>query len=1204
MALVPLGEEPGKHRSGPDGFGRVAVVTPFTKRALLIGTEQYLHLQPLACTRADTTYLAQVLRHPSIGAFDVVDILQDGDSATLHLAIEEFLSAAGQREQVLLYVSGHGTTTTEFYFAATDTHPEHLADTAISASFVNEQLQLCHAAQKIAVFDCCESGGFTTGFTTHAPKAAGSAPILRSRGVYVLSSSSASEKSYGGGAAPDGQVLPSVFTGEIVEALRTGHADRDGDGKVTIDELFDHVAEQVRRQGREQTPEKSALGVNDRIVVAETWRGPAPMLQPPVARVATPRLPATIPTPGKGDEWAALLAYYRACLNADAAAPSLMRRADEGAVFVCVPGTERLLSGDLEDDGTCPMPEGGGSLADKSDAELWYGYPTVVLLNAQKRSVELAPLFVRPVEVVDRGGDQRLSPCGPVQPYAPLVRRLLGDEDAEALLETYAPTWHPGSHSQMVKDINHHLREELELRPVQELDPRSLDERIDLRIADSGVCNVALLFTVNRDFRATDGLLKDLDQLERKRARIGDTALSALLSGRREADQRSWCPVTPLAANEGQERIIAAAMTSTMTVATGPPGTGKSQLVANLVSTAVSAGQSVLVVSTNNRAVDEVWERCEQIVPGSVVRTGSRSGPRDYRKAEADTLTELQDAQAPTVTAATRRAELVLALEELRRVRTDLGRKARAEQQLYVAGSERERAAEDWPGALPQDVALPMWAARARKLAAARWFGDRRRARFLRKAGWTAASTPQACVSAANLADAELRWRIGRAEESLAWSDHDLSRALATVENQVRTAAANLLAAAVTEGARSGSSELLALRQVTGGAKDWDQVRALLPYVRGWAVTALSARRFPMDPGLFDLVVIDEASQCMVPYVLPLLFRAKRALIVGDPLQLPPVVTISAEAEASARRTAGVRAAWLENRRMTFHRHSTYHAAERAMRSALLLDEHFRCHPQIAEISNRRFYGRRLTVLTNVAAQKRMDDRAVVWVDIKGKAERLGSGSWTNFAEAQKVRACVEHLLSKLPTEATIGVVTPYKGQEQLISRWFEGNERVRVGTVHTFQGGERDAIVFSLVACAGMRPGSVAWLEGQLFLWNVAITRARAHLVVVGDREYWLSRGGTAGALVAASAGPSTGAVGDDIDPLLLRLKRAHPQAELLVPSQGYLADAVIDDVAVLLDRGAGDSDPARHLRLNLSRLSLLGPKTVRVPAWTLFGS
>ncbi|RDI22881.1 caspase, EACC1-associated type [Lentzea flaviverrucosa] len=1180
-------------------------MTPLIKRALLIGTEQYLHLSPLACTRADTAALAHVLRHPEIGGFDAVEVLQDADSATVRVVVEDFLSASTEHEQVLLYVSGHGAVTSEFHFAATDTSPSSLEETAISASFVNDALQQCRAAQKIAMFDCCESGGFTTGFTTDVPKSVASAPILRSRGVYVLSSSSATETSYGGGIGPDGQPLPSVFTGEIVDALRSGRADRDGDGKVTIDELFDHVSERVRRLGRGQTPEKSALGVNDRIVLAATWRGPVPAFAPavPARAAATPRI-ALAPPHKAGGIWTALLEYYQACLDAETAAPRLMSPADEGRVFVCVPGEEQLLSGALDADGSCPLPDGIGPLVGADDdAELWYGYPTAVLQNAESRGVELAPLLVRPVELVGEPGELRLRQCGPVRPYAPLAKRLLGEEDAQQLLETYAPTWHPGSHSLMVKDINYHLREEFELRLVQELDPEALDVSIDLTSPDSGVSNVALLFTVAHDTRTTGGLTKDLEMLDRKQTQISETALSALASGRAPAPLRPWTNVTPLAANEGQLDIIESAMTTSMTVATGPPGTGKSQLVANLVATAVCAGQSVLVVSTNNRAVDEVWERCEKIVPGSLVRTGSRNKKRDYRQAESDTLTALLKPRPGAATITTRRAELQLAQDHLGRIRAGLGQKATAEQHLLTAGVAREQTALAWQWRLPDTETLPAWALRARKLAKAWFFGHSRRTRFLRNAGWTGGVTPQTCVSAAERADAELRWRRARADPALEWSDEDLSSTLASAEKQVRDTSAALLAAVVAEGARSGGTAVSELLQASGGGtRDWSEVRAVLPHVRGWAVTALSARRFPMDPGLFDLVVIDEASQCLVPYVLPLLFRAKRALVIGDPLQLPPVVTVAPEVEAAARRAAKVRAAWLEERRMAFHRHSTFHACQRAMPMTFMLSEHFRCHPQIAEISNHRFYGSKLTVLTNVSQQKRMDDRAVVWVDVKGKAERLGSGSWVNPAEAAKTRSCVEHLLKMLPEDATVGVVTPFKGQEERISRWFTGNERVRVGTVHTFQGGERDAIVLSLVAADGMRQGSIAWLERQLFLWNVAITRARSHLIVVGDRSLWSERGGTAGALMSAATGPVPDLTGDDVDPLVLRLKQARPDAQLSVPTLGYVADAVVGTGPLLLDRGAGTSEPVRHLRLTLARTALLGPDAKRMHAWTLF--
>ncbi|WP_369028854.1 AAA domain-containing protein, partial [Nocardia farcinica] len=94
-----------------------------------------------------------------------------------------------------------------------------------------------------------------------------------------------------------------------------------------------------------------------------------------------------------------------------------------------------------------------------------------------------------------------------------------------------------------------------------------------------------------------------------KVAEIPRTALGAISPGaaapHRAEPEHSIRIVTPLRCNEAQEAVIRSAMTQPLTVATGPPGTGKTDLVVNLVATAISTGHTVLVASTNNRAVDE-----------------------------------------------------------------------------------------------------------------------------------------------------------------------------------------------------------------------------------------------------------------------------------------------------------------------------------------------------------------------------------------------------------------------------------------------------------------------------------------------------------------------------------------------------------------------------------------------------------------------
>jgi uncharacterized caspase-like protein len=219
------------------------------RRALLIGTERYEdeRFAQLPCTRADTTQLDEVLRHPAIGGFHSVTLLQDKTGTEFRTAIEEFLGTVHEDELALLYVSGHGTRLVqvggEFYFINTDTQFDDIARTAVNASFVNDHLEDCYASQKVVLLDCCQSGGFISGFQTSERPTAKSASAgtegllpLVTRGVYVLSSSAPDEASFGGGGTVEAPE-PSVFTGAMIDTLLAGGAGASESGEVTVDEL-------------------------------------------------------------------------------------------------------------------------------------------------------------------------------------------------------------------------------------------------------------------------------------------------------------------------------------------------------------------------------------------------------------------------------------------------------------------------------------------------------------------------------------------------------------------------------------------------------------------------------------------------------------------------------------------------------------------------------------------------------------------------------------------------------------------------------------------------------------------------------------------------------------------------------------------------------------------------------------------------------
>jgi hypothetical protein len=143
------------------------------------------------------------------------------------------------------------------------------------------------------------------------------------------------------------------------------------------------------------------------------------------------------------------------------------------------------------------------------------------------------------------------------------------------------------------------------------------------------------------------------------------------------------------------------------------------------------------------------------------------------------------------------------------------------------------------------------------------------------------------------------------------------------------------------------------------------------------------------------------------------------------------------------------------------------------------------------------------------------------WVDVpSGESARGGDGqSWRNAEEAEAVRRVVDGLLAGLPPNATVGVVTPFRAQKETLARMWRDDDRVRVGTVHTFQGGQRDVMVLSPVAAHNTPPRTTHWVASQVNLWNVAVTRAKSQLITVGGRAFWQDQSGLPALLAARSA-------------------------------------------------------------------------------------
>src|SRR6185369_13792064 len=224
-----------------------------------------------------------------------------------------------------------------------------------------------------------------------------------------------------------------------------------------------------------------------------------------------------------------------------------------------------------------------------------------------------------------------------------------------------------------------------------------------------------------------------------------------------------------------------------------------------------------------------------------------------------------------------------------------------------------------------------------------------------------------------------------------------------------------------------------------GGRRVFRRYYSLFPKVTRvlpcWAVTSLSARgRLPFEPACFDVVVIDEASQCDIASALPLLFRAKRAVIIGDPLQLKHVSTVAPQQDRmilAAHGLAEGRAAW------AYSVNSLFDLARSLCRheDIVNLRDHHRSHRDIIGFSNRHFYRGGLRIATDHETLKRPESGgpAVRWVHLKGKVTRPSAGGALNSPEAEAVVAEVRKLVLGQRYAGALGVVTPFRAHANRI---------------------------------------------------------------------------------------------------------------------------------------------------------------------------
>jgi hypothetical protein len=260
---------------------------PGPRHALVVATTTYTdpELRQLRAPAQDAADLNQVLADPEIGGFTVTSVINK-PAQVIRLAVEDFLADRGTQDLVLVYLSCHGLLNAyrRLYFAAKDTRKDRLGATGIEAAWVMDLMEHCRARRQILILDSCFSGAFgnTKG---EADLGLRDQFAGQGRGRVVLTASAAAEYSYEGEPTETVVTAGSVFTSALVAGLRTGAADADHDGRITVDEAYAYTFDQVQAAGAAQTPQRWLFGAEGRMVLA---RSPAGRI------LARPELPESL----------------------------------------------------------------------------------------------------------------------------------------------------------------------------------------------------------------------------------------------------------------------------------------------------------------------------------------------------------------------------------------------------------------------------------------------------------------------------------------------------------------------------------------------------------------------------------------------------------------------------------------------------------------------------------------------------------------------------------------------------------------------------------------------------------------------------------------------------------------------------------------------------------------------------------------------
>ena len=593
-----------------------------------------------------------------------------------------------------------------------------------------------------------------------------------------------------------------------------------------------------------------------------------------------------------------------------------------------------------------------------------------------------------------------------------------------------------------------------------EKEVRSQSRKNHLKLLPAGALGVIM------NSKTTRGVLTELEQMQSE-ADFSKPLHAVFNPENHQAlhPKNHYFLTVPTVLSSAQKDVLISAKKNPLNLVIGPPGTGKSFTIAALAIDSMSAGQSVLIASKTDTAVDVIADKIEKQI--GIKDTLVRGGRSQYMQGLKRYLENiLKGIGIPDYATTQKNAD------KLPKIKAEIQAKDQIIQEIEKQFQERVEQELNWANYIVKQEGVRFFIRR--------WIFNYYKNKIQKKNQlsdrlWDLINqTEQELVAKNQLLKTyiQLHQQV-KVRDSLYHNRQELKHFLKAIK------------------ARRDATQETLFKQI-----DFSVILKAFPI---WLVNLSDIYHvLPLQKESFDLAIIDEASQCDIASSLPILQRAKRVVIVGDDQQLRHISFLSMARQKQLMHDHNLMAFdpeklnYRDNSILDLVRDSIIHQEQIAF-----LNEHYRSYPEIIKFSNQHFYGNALHVMKQTPLNEEKD--TVKLIQVNGKRQKQGY----NIEEAEQILAKIRQIMNEdayleVEMSRSVGVLSPFRDQVDYISKKIPENFSLQeiqkhdlmIGTAHSFQGNERDVMLISL-AIDGQAPAGSLIHMNKVDVFNVSITRA-----------------------------------------------------------------------------------------------------------------